>query len=194
MIDGRIVKTGGPELAATRSSAKATTPCARSAAHLPNLLTPQERSTALSAFAQTRSGREKPGRYWKIDLETLALGATDATTAPPAACDREQRHRARSPSTWKRRHATMARCSHVRSAWRSNRSTSSRTWRWRTPASARSSTCRPTARSTSRSSCAIAPPHDASDLPLHGRARRTRRARYGRRASRTRQPTRSSAA
>lgn len=41
-------------------------------AHLPNLLTPDEREAALTAFAQTRSGREKPGRYWKIDLETLS--------------------------------------------------------------------------------------------------------------------------
>jgi len=39
---------------------------------LPSLLSPQERDTELQAFAATRSGREKPGRYWKIDLETLA--------------------------------------------------------------------------------------------------------------------------
>ena len=40
---------------------------------MPNLvLSPQERSDAQLAFEQTRSGREKPGRYWKIDLETLA--------------------------------------------------------------------------------------------------------------------------
>jgi Fe-S cluster assembly protein SufD len=38
-----------------------------------SLLTSEERSAALTAFAQTRSGREKPGRYWKIDLESLAL-------------------------------------------------------------------------------------------------------------------------
>lgn len=38
---------------------------------MPSLLTPEERSAALTAFAQTRSGREKPGRYWKIDLESL---------------------------------------------------------------------------------------------------------------------------
>jgi Fe-S cluster assembly protein SufD len=43
---------------------------------LPNLLTPEERGAALNAFAQTRSGREKPGRYWKIDLETLAPDAS----------------------------------------------------------------------------------------------------------------------
>ena len=43
---------------------------------MPNLLTAEERRAALSAFAQTRSGREKPGRYWKIDLETLAPDAS----------------------------------------------------------------------------------------------------------------------
>jgi Fe-S cluster assembly protein SufD len=48
---------------------------------LPNLLTPEERSAALSAFAQTRSGREKPGRYWKIDLETLAPETSDDAAA-----------------------------------------------------------------------------------------------------------------
>ena len=42
---------------------------------MPSLLSPAERSAALNAFAQTRSGREKPGRYWKIDLETLAPDA-----------------------------------------------------------------------------------------------------------------------
>jgi Fe-S cluster assembly protein SufD len=48
---------------------------------LPNLLTPDERAAALDAFARTRSGREKPGRYWKIDLETLAPDARADGTA-----------------------------------------------------------------------------------------------------------------
>jgi Fe-S cluster assembly protein SufD len=40
---------------------------------LPNLLlSSKERDAELDAFAQTRSGREKPGRFWKIDLETIA--------------------------------------------------------------------------------------------------------------------------
>jgi len=47
---------------------------------LPDLLSPQERSAELHAFEQTRSGREKPGRYWRIDLETLAPSAA-ATVA-----------------------------------------------------------------------------------------------------------------
>jgi Fe-S cluster assembly protein SufD len=45
---------------------------------LPELLSPQERATSLEAFRATKSGREKPGRYWKIDLETLAPQAPDA--------------------------------------------------------------------------------------------------------------------
>lgn len=45
---------------------------------MPNLLSPQERGAELDAFARTRSGREKPGRFWKIDLETLAPGANGA--------------------------------------------------------------------------------------------------------------------
>ena len=48
---------------------------------MPDLLSAQERSTALSAFAQTRSGREKPGRYWKIDLETLTPSTSDDSAA-----------------------------------------------------------------------------------------------------------------
>lgn len=48
---------------------------------MPNLLSPDERSAELTSFAQTRSGREKPGRYWKIDLETLAHGATEPNGA-----------------------------------------------------------------------------------------------------------------
>jgi Fe-S cluster assembly protein SufD len=48
---------------------------------LPSLLTPEERSVALSAFTKTRSGRERPGRYWKIDLETLAPNANADSAA-----------------------------------------------------------------------------------------------------------------
>ena len=40
---------------------------------MPSLLSPQERATALSAFAATRTGREKPSSYWKIDLDNLTL-------------------------------------------------------------------------------------------------------------------------
>jgi Fe-S cluster assembly protein SufD len=64
--------------------------CVKRAPHLPDLLTPEERSAALTAFAQTRSGREKPGRYWKIDLETLvpnvsANGAAGSVTIESAS-------------------------------------------------------------------------------------------------------------
>ena len=45
------------------------------------LLSPDERITALDAFAQTRSGREKPNRFWKIDLETLAPNGNGTTEA-----------------------------------------------------------------------------------------------------------------
>ncbi|HTU71251.1 MAG TPA: Fe-S cluster assembly protein SufD [Candidatus Baltobacteraceae bacterium] len=48
---------------------------------MPDLLSAQERETELRAFARTRSGREKPGRYWKIDLETLETGANGSTGA-----------------------------------------------------------------------------------------------------------------
>jgi Fe-S cluster assembly protein SufD len=43
---------------------------------LPSLLSPQERGAALEAFATTRTGREKPSQYWKIDLETLVPNAS----------------------------------------------------------------------------------------------------------------------
>lgn len=43
---------------------------------MPSLLSPQERDAALNAFATTRTGREKPSQYWKIDLENLALNAS----------------------------------------------------------------------------------------------------------------------
>jgi len=42
---------------------------------LPDLLSPHERKAELEAFATTRSGREKPGRYWKIDLDSLPADA-----------------------------------------------------------------------------------------------------------------------
>jgi Fe-S cluster assembly protein SufD len=43
---------------------------------LPSLLSPKERGAALEAFATTRTGREKPSQYWKIDLETLVPNAS----------------------------------------------------------------------------------------------------------------------
>lgn len=36
------------------------------------LLAPERRERALERFASLHSGREKPGRYWRIDLETIA--------------------------------------------------------------------------------------------------------------------------
>jgi len=47
---------------------------------LPSLLSSDERGAELHAFANTRSGRGKPGQYWKIDLETLEAGANGSTT------------------------------------------------------------------------------------------------------------------
>ena len=41
---------------------------------MPSLLSPAERDAALDAFAATRTGREKPSQYWKIDLDVLAPG------------------------------------------------------------------------------------------------------------------------
>lgn len=35
------------------------------------ILTPQARERAFALFAQTKAGRERPGRYWKVDLETV---------------------------------------------------------------------------------------------------------------------------
>ena len=54
---------------------------------MPSLPTTDERSAALTAFAQTRSGREKPGRYWKIDLETLVPEASADGTAGSVAIE-----------------------------------------------------------------------------------------------------------
>jgi Fe-S cluster assembly protein SufD len=60
------------------------------------LLDPLERTAALDAFAATRSGREKPSRYWKIDVEAIvppgeggaAAGTVAIESAPPViACN-----------------------------------------------------------------------------------------------------------
>ena len=59
------------------------------------LLSPADRTTALEAFRTTPAGREKPGRYWKIDLEQLApaqasqAGSVSIESTHPAAiaCD-----------------------------------------------------------------------------------------------------------
>ncbi len=44
-----------------------------------HLLSPQERDAELDAFGATRTGREKPSQYWKIDLENLVLPQVAAT-------------------------------------------------------------------------------------------------------------------
>jgi Fe-S cluster assembly protein SufD len=46
------------------------------------LLSHAQRRAALERFAALHSGREHPGRYWRIDLETLA---PDAATVTPSA-------------------------------------------------------------------------------------------------------------
>jgi Fe-S cluster assembly protein SufD len=46
------------------------------------LLTPAQRAAALERFRTLTSGREKPGRYWRIDLETVV---TDPSAIEPAA-------------------------------------------------------------------------------------------------------------
>lgn len=48
----------------------------------PDVLAPEVRSKALDRFFALRSGRERPGRYWRVDLETLAPDASDV--AEPA--------------------------------------------------------------------------------------------------------------
>ena len=50
------------------------------------LLAEPARSRALETFSSTRSGREKPSRYWKIDLETLSAEglSIDATSGSVA--------------------------------------------------------------------------------------------------------------
>ncbi len=71
---------------------------------MPNLLEPKERAAALDAFAATRSGREKPSRYWKIDVEAIAPpGELDPAAgsvsiesrAPVVGCDLESAFRDR---------------------------------------------------------------------------------------------------
>ncbi|HVA28887.1 MAG TPA: SufD family Fe-S cluster assembly protein [Candidatus Baltobacteraceae bacterium] len=63
---------------------------------MPELLIPSDREAALARFRSTPSGHEKPGRFWKIDIETLAPalpigepGGTLAHSAPAHAivCD-----------------------------------------------------------------------------------------------------------
>lgn len=46
------------------------------------LLSVAEREEALRTFEATRSGRDRPGRYWKVDLESISL---DGRTIDPAA-------------------------------------------------------------------------------------------------------------
>lgn len=49
------------------------------------------RRTLLERYATLHSGREKPGRYWKVDLETLDLSSIDVAPAPApgvTACER----------------------------------------------------------------------------------------------------------
>lgn len=63
---------------------------------MPSLLDPKERAAALEAFAGTVSGREKPSRYWKIDVEAIVPPSNGAAAAgtvsiqrptPVIACD-----------------------------------------------------------------------------------------------------------
>jgi Fe-S cluster assembly protein SufD len=46
---------------------------------LPSLLLATDRESALERFRATRSGHEKPGRYWKFDLETLDVPLPEGT-------------------------------------------------------------------------------------------------------------------
>ncbi|MFN2449299.1 MAG: Fe-S cluster assembly protein SufD [Candidatus Baltobacteraceae bacterium] len=46
-------------------------------------LDPQRREDLLRRFAELRSGREKPGRFWRIDLEAIAVPQTAAAYTPP---------------------------------------------------------------------------------------------------------------
>ena len=46
------------------------------------LVSAGDRAEALRAFERTPSGRERPGRYWKVDLESISL---DGRTIDPAA-------------------------------------------------------------------------------------------------------------
>lgn len=68
---------------------------------MPSLLCAPDRAAELDAFASTPSGRGKPGRYWKIDLETLvpppgrSAGSVtiDSKDARVIACDLETAQR-----------------------------------------------------------------------------------------------------
>jgi Fe-S cluster assembly protein SufD len=67
---------------------------------LPSVLNAPDREGELGAFAATSSGRGKPGRYWKIDLEKLSPNAPaggrvtiDAADARIVACDFETAQR-----------------------------------------------------------------------------------------------------
>jgi Fe-S cluster assembly protein SufD len=51
------------------------------------LLTPQERDVALDAFQTTRTGREKPSQFWKIDLESLVPNASAGGAAGEVAIE-----------------------------------------------------------------------------------------------------------
>ncbi len=46
---------------------------------MPSQLIADDRETALERFRETRSGREKPSRYWKYDLETLDVPLPSGT-------------------------------------------------------------------------------------------------------------------
>ncbi|MGB8150885.1 MAG: hypothetical protein WCE97_06785, partial [Candidatus Cybelea sp.] len=43
----------------------------------------EQRARALDRFVSLRSGREKPGRFWRVDFESIApeAGAIDLSTA-----------------------------------------------------------------------------------------------------------------
>src|SRR5947209_756502 len=70
------------------SSATATITFGRRSKRLPSTLaaspfTEERRSEVLERARSLRSGREKPGRYWKIDLDTLELPQGVASQTPP---------------------------------------------------------------------------------------------------------------
>lgn len=50
-----------------------------------DLLSPQERERALELFASAKTGRERPNRYWKIDLDTIDASAFAPNPASNAA-------------------------------------------------------------------------------------------------------------
>ena len=49
------------------------------------ILSSQARETALELFASTKSGRERPSRYWKIDLEQIGVDGFEITAASSVA-------------------------------------------------------------------------------------------------------------